>query len=186
MRIETSWLVLQFFMNNKSLVFRGITQPTEILSQLQTGQLLRVKGCRSSGLIICHRHHSELAGPGAAVGGVFDLKCSRVIPIGRVSIVYPETYPERRQAYVLRQRWMLFTQKAMESWVPLQRAKRLLLMLDQYFDPQLIDELPDEVLAQLIGVLPKTIGMMRQTLQSQRENKSQAPQVNDSLLNSTF
>jgi hypothetical protein len=155
-------------MEGKSLVYRPITQPTEILSQLQTGQLLRVKGTPGNALIICNPHHSELAGPGAAVGSVFDLKCSRVIPIGKVSIVYPETRIERKKAYALRQQWILFTHKAMETWVPLQRAKRLLIMLYQYFDPQLIDELPDEVLARLVGVLPKTIGIVRQGLVSER------------------
>lgn len=159
-------------MEDKSLVCRPITQPTEILSQLKTGQLLRVKGTPGSALIICHPHHSELAGPGAAVGSVFDLKCHRVIPIGKVSIVYPETRIERKKAYALRQQWILFTQKAMDSWVPLQRGKRLLIMLYQYFDPQLIDELPDEVLARLVGVLPKTIRMVRQTLVSERSLKT--------------
>ncbi len=164
-------------MKDKSLVCRPQTQPTEILSQLHTGQLLRVKGSCGNALIICHPHHSELAGPGAAVGGVLDLKCSRVIPIGKVSIVYPETRRERQKAYVLRQQWILFTQKAMESWVPLQRAKRLLILLYQYFDPQLIDELPDEVLARLVGVLPQTIGMVRHTLISERSHT--APELAD-------
>lgn len=164
-------------MTDTSLTCRQISQPTEILSQLQSGQLLKVKGSRGSALIICHRHHSELAGPGAAVGGVFDLKCVRVIPVGKVAIVYPETHSDRQNAYALRQHWMLFTQKAMEKWVPLQRSQRLLMMLYQYFDPQLIDELPDEVLARLVGVLPTTIEMMRQSLKSQREKVLQASQV---------
>lgn len=155
-------------MINHPLACRPISQPTEILSQLKTGQLLRVKGCRGNALIICHPHHSELAGPGAAVGGAFDLKCVRVIPIGKVSIIHPETRIERQKAYTLRQQWILFTHKPMESWVPLQRAKRLLILLYQYFDPQVIDEVPDEVLARLVGVLPRTIGMMRQAIESQR------------------
>jgi hypothetical protein len=164
-------------MDDKSLVCRSIIQPTEILSQLQTGQLLRVRGSRGSALIICHPHHSELAGPGAAVGSVFDLKCRRVIPIGKVSIVYPETRIARQKAYVLRQQWILFTQKAMDSWVPLQRGKRLLMMLYQYFDPQLIDELPDEVLARLVGVLPNSISMARQVLVSERSRKPPASPI---------
>jgi hypothetical protein len=59
-------------MTARSLVPRPITQPTEILNQLQSGQLLRVKGCSGNAIIICHRHHAELAGPGAAVGSSFD------------------------------------------------------------------------------------------------------------------
>lgn len=166
---------MPFFMSDKSVVCRPITQPTEILSQLRTGQFLRVKGNRGNALIICHPHHSELAGPGAAVGSVFDIKCSRVIPIGKVSIVYPETRIERQKAYVLRQQWILFTHKAMDSWVPLQRAKRLLIMLSHYFDPQLIDELPDDVLARLVGVLPKTMGMVRSTLKFEQASECLTP-----------
>jgi hypothetical protein len=149
-------------MTDQSLVRRPITQPKEIINQLQNGQLLRVRGCRGNAIIICHRHHAELAGPGAAVGGVFDINCSRVIPLGKISIVYPESSSERQKAYKLRQQWILFTQKAMESSVPLQRANNLLLSLYKYFEPQIIDQLPNEVLAQLVGVLPKTIAMLRQ------------------------
>ena len=150
-------------MTDKALSHRSITQPTDILNQLQSGQLLRVYGRRGNALIIVHRHHAELAGPGAAVGSVFDLDCCRVIPVGNISIIYPESVAKRQQAYVLRQRWIRFTQKPMETYVPLERAKNLLILLHKYFAPQLIDSLSDEVLAQLVGVLPKTIGMIRQS-----------------------
>jgi len=156
-------------MTDQAIVRRPIVQPTEILSQLQSGQLLRVSGRAGNAIIICHRHHAELAGPGAAVGGVFDVNCSRVIPVGKISIVYPKSRSEREKAYALRQQWLRFTLKAMESWVPLQRATNLLILLQQYFDPQIIDQLPDEVLAHLIGVLPTTIGMVRQSLNSKLE-----------------
>jgi len=171
-------------MTDKSLIRRPISQPTEILSQLQSGQLLRVNGSRGNAIIIFHRHHAELAGPGAAVGGVFDLDCSRVIPVGNISLVYPESRLERQKAYARRQQWNLFTQHAMESWVPLQRAKNLLILLHQYFDPQIIDQLPDEILAQLVGVFPKTIGMVRQSLKSQPESTPQDLQQVDCTSNS--
>lgn len=151
-------------MTDRALVRRPITQPTDIVDRLQTGQLLRVSARRGNAMIICHRHHAELAGPGAAVGGFLDLDCARVIPVGRISLVYPEFPRERQQAYELRQRWLGVTQCAMESWVPLKRARRLLIILHKYFDRQPIERLPDEVLAQLVGVLPKTMGMARQSL----------------------
>jgi len=171
-------MVVRFPMTDQALVRRPIIQPTEILNQLHSGQLLRVNGCRGNALIICHRHHAELAGPGAAVGGPFDVDCSRVIPVGKISIVYPESPIERQKAYAQRQRWILFTQHAMESWVPLQRAKNLLILLDKYFDPQIIDQLPDEVLAQLVGVLPKTMSLVRQSIESQ---ESSTPQVSQQV-----
>jgi hypothetical protein len=66
----------------------------------------------------------------------------------------------------------------MESWVPLQRAKNLLILLDKYFDPQIINQLPDEVLAQLVGVLPKTMSLVRQSIESQ---ESSTPQVSQQV-----
>ncbi|NEP10514.1 MAG: hypothetical protein F6K14_09910 [Symploca sp. SIO2C1] len=158
-------------MTDKALIHRPITQPTDILNQLQSGQLLRVYGSRGNALIIVHRHHAELAGPGAAVGSVFDLDCCRVVPIGKISIIYPESATKRQQAYLLRQRWIRFTQKPMETYVPLKRGKRLLILLHKYFTPQLIDSLSDEVLAQLVGVLPTTIGIVRQSSRSGLLNK---------------
>jgi hypothetical protein len=163
-------------MTEHALVRRLTTQPTDILAQLQSGQLLRVSGCRGNAIIICHRHHAELAGPGAAVGGVFDLNCSRVIPVGNISLVYPESRSERHKAYTLRQRWMLFTLHAMKSQVPLQRATNFLCLLHKYFDSQRVEQLPDEVLAQLVGVLPKTISMVRQTHNFQPDSVPQASQ----------
>ncbi len=171
-------------MTEQALIHRPITQPTKILAQLQSGQLLRVSGHRGNAIIICHRHHAEIAGLGAAVGGVFDLDCGRVIPIGRIGLVYPESFSERQKAYIQRQRWILFTHKAMESWVPLQRAKNILILLHKYFDPYIIEQLPDEVIAQLVGVLPKTIGMVRQSFkpQSPSESLSKSAKANQVIL----
>lgn len=160
-------------MTDKSLVRRSIIQPTEILNQLQSGQLLRVSGCRGNAIIICHRYHAELAGPGAAVGGAFDIDCHRVIPLGNISIIYPESRNERQQAYKLRQKWLLFSQHAMKSCVPLQRANSILVLLYKYFDPPIIEQLPDEVIAQLVGVFPKTVRMVRQSFQDKLSTKSQ-------------
>ncbi|MEQ9356476.1 hypothetical protein [Coleofasciculus chthonoplastes] len=161
-------------MTELALIRKPIIQPTEILSQLQTGQLLRVNSTRGNALIIMHRYHAELAGSGAAVGGLFDVDCTRVIPLGTLSLVYPESRYERQKAYQLRQRWILFTQHAMTTYVPLHRAKILLSLLYKYFDAQLIDELSDEVIAQLVGVLPKTIGIVRRARKSPTQQKPQA------------
>lgn len=163
-------------MTEKSLIRRPITEPTEILNQLKSGQLFRVSGRRGNAIIIVHRHHAELAGPGAAIGGVFDIDCRRVIPVGHSGLVYPESRSERQKAYTLRQKWMGFTQHAMTSWVPLQRAKNLVILLYKYFDQQSVAQLPDEVLAQLVGVLPKTMAMARHSVNSQLQSTPQGAQ----------
>ncbi|MBE9127065.1 MULTISPECIES: hypothetical protein [unclassified Coleofasciculus] len=149
-------------MTELALICKPLVEPTEILIQLQTGQLLKVNGSRGNAIIICHSHHAELAGPGAGVGGLFDADCTRVIPVGNISLVYPESRSERQKAYVLRQNWISFTQHAMNTYVPLQRAKLIFMLLHRYFDASIIQQLPDEVIAQLVGVLPRTIGMVRQ------------------------
>jgi uncharacterized protein (DUF697 family) len=60
----------------------------------------------------------------------------------------------------------------MTTYVPLHRAKILLSLLYKYFDAQLINELSDEIIAQLVGVLPKTIGMVRRSRMSQTVRQS--------------
>jgi hypothetical protein len=117
-------------------------------------------------MIICHRYHAEIAGPGAAIGGVFDFDCKRVIPLGKISLVYPESRLERQQAYAVRQKWLGFTKQAMNSYVPLERAHKILTLLYKYFEPQIIDKLPDEIIGQLVGVMAKTVGMVRPSLRS--------------------
>lgn len=157
-------------MPDNALITKPINQPTEILSQLHSGQLLRVNGCRGSALIICHRHHAELAGPGAGIGSMFDINCSRVIPIGNPSVVCPESRAERQKAYEIRQQWIRFTQKAMENCVPLQRARVILVLFEKYFGFEATAQMPDEILAQLVGVLPKTIQMARRATSKPSES----------------
>ena len=160
-------------MPDKALVPIAIAQPTEILNQLKSGQLLKVNGFPGSAIIICHRHHAEMAGPGAAVGSLFDINCRRVIPIGNPSVVYPESLAERQKAYVVRQQWIRLNQKAMEHCVPLHRAVAILRLFERYFGPEATTQMPDEILAQLVGVFPKTIQMARLATDNQVESKKQ-------------
>jgi hypothetical protein len=162
-------------MSQTSLHLQVVVNPAKILPQLNSGRLLMLDTNSRGGLIICKRHHAELAGPGAAVGGLCDIDCGRVIPFGDVSIVSPQSYEHRQKAFVMRQKWFRFTQKAMENPVPLQRAHSILFLIEKYFGTRAVDQLPDEILAQLVGVLPKTITMVRQAkarqLASQQEQR---------------
>ncbi|MBE9227189.1 hypothetical protein IQ264_17305 [Phormidium sp. LEGE 05292] len=124
--------------------------------------MLQVDSRYRGGIILCKPHHAEFAGYGAAVGGSCDIDCNRVIPIGEVSLIHPESFPERQKAFIMRQRWFRFTQKAMESSVPLQRAYMILVMLEKYFGIEAANSISDDVLCQLIGVLSKTVSMARQ------------------------
>ncbi|MEO8892918.1 MAG: hypothetical protein ABI417_15615, partial [Coleofasciculaceae cyanobacterium] len=55
-----------------------ISPAMEILKQLHEQKLLVVNTKRRNGLILYKRYHAEFAGPGSAIGGLFDLDCQRV------------------------------------------------------------------------------------------------------------
>ncbi|WP_225938149.1 hypothetical protein [Leptothermofonsia sichuanensis] len=133
----------------------------DILTQLNSGQLLVVNSRRRNGLIIYKRFHAEFAGPGAAVGSFFDVDCSRVIPVGDLSLVYPESQEERQKGYLIRRQWIRLTQQLTDNPVPLQRAQLILNQFENYFGPETVADLPDEAFALLVGVLPQTVRIMR-------------------------
>lgn len=158
-------------MSDKALILKPIVESKEILTSLRSGQLLSVNGTRGNALIVCHTHYAEIAGPGAAVGRFFDLDCHRIIPIGSVSLIYPESGSKRQQAYATRKNWIDLMQKITSSPVPLQRSQTLLKFLHKYFPADAIAQLPDEILAQLVGVLPKTIEIVRHSFVSQPQSQ---------------
>jgi len=137
------------------------SQTAELVAQLNSGQLLVVDGSRRNGLIVYKRYHAEFAGPGAAVGGFFDVGVQRTIPVGDLALIAPEKYEERQKAYSIRRHWIRLTEQLTENPVPMQRAKMLLTQFEHYFDRATVDGLPDEALASLVGVLPSTIRAVR-------------------------
>lgn len=136
----------------------------ELVAQLSSGQLLVVDSTRRSGLIIQKRFHSEFAGPGSAVGGFFDIGAQHLFPIGDLSLIAPASnaYDERQQAFATRRHWLRLIEQLTESTAPLMRASLLLERFSHYFDRPMIDALPNEVLASLIGVMPTTMATARQ------------------------
>lgn len=125
-------------------------------------ELLIVNPRRRGALILCKNYHAELAGPGAAVGIVFDQDCQQVIPIGSLSLIQAESADERTKAYLLRRQWVQLVRQITNNAEPLQRAGKLLEQLEGFFDRETIAEVPDEILALLIGVLPQTVKQARQ------------------------
>ncbi len=138
----------------------------ELITQLSSGQLLVVDGTRHSGLIIQKRYHSEFAGPGSAVGGFFDIGVQHLFPIGDLSLLAPASsaYDERQQAFSTRRQWLRLIEQLTENAAPLMRSALLLERFSHYFDNAMIDVLPNEVLANLIGVMPTTMAIARQHL----------------------
>lgn len=138
------------------------SQEKEILAQMHSQQRLIVNSRRRNGLIIYKRYHAEFAGPGAAVGGDFDKDCQRTLPVGNLSLIYPETADERQRAYLIRRQWIRLTTQITNDPVPVQRAQRILTQFQQYFDAETVARVPDDAFALLVGVLPQTIRRVRE------------------------
>lgn len=148
-------------MSSQALSLNPLLPPTQILSHLHSGQLLRIDAQPGNGVIICHRHHADILGPGAAVGGLLDLDCRRIVTLGQVSLVYPDSLVEKRQAFQKRQKWIASTRKIANHPSALQRATTLLRMLERYCGPTATAQLPAAILAQVVGVLPSTLETAR-------------------------
>ena len=134
--------------------------PTE---PIQLNGLLVVNGRRRNGLIIYKRYHAEFAGPGSVVGGIFDRDCQQVLPVGNLSLLCPKSADERRQAYLIRRQWIQLIRQITKKSVPSQRAQMVLNQFEGFFDAETIAQIPDEALALLVGVFPRTVMMARPT-----------------------
>lgn len=135
----------------------------ELLSYICSGQTWMVNSRQRNGVILCKSFHTEFAGPGAVVGGYLDLDCQRVIPMGKLSLVRPDSHQERQNAYLIRRQWIKLTQQVTDKSVPLQRAQMILNQFETYFDQETIARIPDEAFATMVGVFPYTIRMARRT-----------------------
>lgn len=135
----------------------------KILEQLHDQQLLVVNTKRRNGLILYKSHHAEFAGPGSAIGGLFDLDCQRVLPVGNLSLVSAESAEDRQRAYLIRRQWVRLTLEITDNPVPRQRAQKILNQFEGFFDGETIAKVPDDAFALLVGVLPNTIRKVRNT-----------------------
>ena len=137
------------------------SQASQILSQVQNGQLLVVNPRRKNGLILFKKYHAEFAGPGAVVGSLFDLDSARVLPVGNLILVQPQTSKEKINAYLIRRQWIRLTKQITDNPAPVQRAQVILNQFEHWFDAQTTAQMPDEAFALLVGVLPHTIRKVR-------------------------
>lgn len=136
-------------------------QSCKILAQLKARELLVVNPRRKNGLIVCKKYHAEFVGPGAVIGGQFDLDAVDVIPVGDISFIYPQTSEERKQAYKMRRQWVRLTKQIIDNPIPTERAQVIINQFEHWFDTETVAQLPDEVFALLVGVLPQTVRRVR-------------------------
>lgn len=139
------------------------SQESRILRQLHDKQLLIVNSRRRNGLILYKRYHAEFAGPGAAVGGLIDLDCQRVLPVGNLSLLKPESTEDRERAYLIRRQWIRLIRQITDSPMPVQRVQKILNQFEGFFDADTVAQLPDEAFALLVGVFPSTVWKVRST-----------------------
>lgn len=135
---------------------------SDIIKELSKGKLLLVDSRRRNGLILIKHFHAEFAGPGAAVGGAFDVDSQEVIPVGDFCLVDPQSPQERQKAFGIRRHWVRLMEQLTAKPEALDRAQMLLTQFEQYFDPPTVAQIPDRALALLIGVFPHTIRSARQ------------------------
>jgi hypothetical protein len=137
--------------------------PAEIVAQLNQGKLMMVDRRRRNGLIIVKQFHAEFAGPGAAVGGLFDVDCQRVVPVGDIAVLTPQSHKERQDAFLIRRQWIKLTQQFTDESLPLKRAQMILNQFENYFEYRTVEQVPDAELSLLVGVLPHTIRQARRS-----------------------
>lgn len=155
----------------KALVPRSLYSQ-QILNRLHNGERLQVIAPEGSVLIICHEYHAEVIGSGAAIGGLVDLRCRRLIPIGEVYFQPLPAGKERQRARHIRQRWTRCTQKVLVHVEPTKRATVMLRILEKFCGTTATQAIPQDVLAQLVGVLPETMAKVyRQHYQQQIHQK---------------
>ena len=136
-------------------------QINQLLSRLKTQELLIVNPRRKNGLIVYKKYHAEFVGPGAIVGGNFDLDVVDVIPVGSLSLVSAQNSQERKQAYKMRRQWVRLTKQIIDNPKPTERAQVILNQFEHWFDVETVSRLPDEAFALIVGVLPQTIRKVR-------------------------
>ncbi|MGB3203010.1 MAG: hypothetical protein WBA99_19040 [Nodosilinea sp.] len=138
-----------------------LSEDDDILAKVRGGELWVVNSRRRNGLIIHKEFYTEFAGPGAAVGGGLDTDCRAVIPLGSLSLISPESAEAQQKALKIRLQWVRLTQNFTDKPVPIDRAQLILEQFKSYFDQNIVDQVPDEAFALLVGVLPYTVQRAR-------------------------
>ena len=132
-----------------------------LLERINQGDLLVVSSRRRNGLILFREFYAEFAGPGAAVGGDFDRRCTQVIPLGNLSLIEPDDHEEQQKALKIRLQWIRLTQNFTDQPHPANQAQMILEQFKTYFDKETIDDVPNEAFALMVGVLPQTVRKVR-------------------------
>lgn len=133
----------------------------EIINCIHDRKLLIVNPKRKNGLILYKRYHAEFAGPGSVVGGLFDADVTKIIAVGNIAAIAPQTSQERISGYLIRRQWVRLIKQITDNPSPVERSQLILNQFENWFDARTAENLPDEAFAALVGVLPQTITKAR-------------------------
>lgn len=131
------------------------------LSFFKSGQFLSLASNCQGGIILQKPFYADFVGPGAAVGSSFDINCTSVYVIGPVKFCASTIYSERQQAFQKRMAYTQQLQEILQVDAPLERAGLILYQLCQWVGAEEAKKIPDELVAQLAGLLPRTIVFAR-------------------------
>jgi hypothetical protein len=165
-RYQTTMLSSCYAYNS---VINQITMPdgteqcngSQILNLIHCGKIFMVNSRRRNGLILFKEYYAEFAGPGAAIGGDYDIDCQGVLPIGNLSLLTPESHEDRQKAYLIRRQWVRLIKQITETPVAQQRVQKILDQFEVFFPAEIVDYIPDEAFAMLVGVLTQTVIIVR-------------------------
>ena len=140
--------------------------PPPLVEQIRSGPCQVISSRKAGGVIILGDHSAEFAGPGAVVATPQDHRhCKTVIPLGTLVLVTPKSVDEILTGYRIRLQWLKLISRSTSLENNQLRAQKILDQFEQFFRSQDVQRVPDEVLAQLVGVLPQTIHEVRKKKQ---------------------
>ncbi|MEM9771811.1 MAG: hypothetical protein AAF889_09490 [Cyanobacteria bacterium P01_D01_bin.73] len=138
---------------------------SSLIEQIRSGPCQIINSRKAGGVIILNRYSAEFAGPGAVVGTPLDFDCEHAIPLGDLALVEPKSTDEVLTGYRIRLQWLKLVSRSTSLENTQLRAQKILEQFEQFFRKQDVQQIPDDVLAQLVGVLPQTIRSVRKKKQ---------------------
>jgi hypothetical protein len=137
-----------------------LEQPSNMpLHMLQSGQFMMLAPEGNGWLILQKPFYAEIVGPGAMVGGSFDVQSQSIYAIGNVHFVETSSEEQRQAAFQKRVEYIQSMQPILLEGSPIKRASLLIEQLVSWIGSGATQEIPHELLSRLGGVLPHNIAL---------------------------
>ncbi|MEM9136138.1 MAG: SLBB domain-containing protein [Cyanobacteria bacterium P01_F01_bin.42] len=138
---------------------KNVLEPNHnaLVELLKSGKILSIGGHVNAGVIIQKPLYADFVSHGSAIGGAFDLDCTAVYVLGTVQLSAPENCDDIGDAVHRRASDMELMRVLRRADSPLVRSIAMLRLLCSRFRGRQVQTVPQEVLAQLVGVVPDTL-----------------------------